>query len=145
MKPNMRTTVLPALVTIVVAISVISAIVVLGGPSAQRQRKMDEVRVRNLASIAMSVNSYFARHSELPADLDALAKEPGYRIPRNDPDTGQPYGYQVLGAALYRLCGDFTGDSATDSPGVYNVYMDVNWSHGSGHQCFERNAENQAR
>jgi hypothetical protein len=133
--------VLPAIVTAVVAASVVAAIVMLGGPSVQRQHKMDEVRVQNLTFIALSVNGYFARHKELPGDLDALAKEPGYHISRLDPDTGKPYGYQILSATSYRLCADFNVDSATDSPEFYSAYVNVSWTHGSGHQCFDRNTD----
>jgi hypothetical protein len=129
------------MVTAIVAASVIGAMVMLGAPSVQRQRKMDEVRVQDLTFIALSVNGYFTRHKELPADLDALSKEPGYHIARSDPDTGQPYGYQILGATSYRLCADFTTEPVVDSVQFYNAYVDVRWAHGQGHQCFDRNAD----
>jgi type II secretory pathway pseudopilin PulG len=133
--------VFPAIVTAVVAASVIAAIVVLGAPSVQRQRKMDGVRVQNLSLIALSVSGYFTRHRELPADLAALANEPGYHIARSDPDTGKSYGYQVLGATSYRLCADFTRDSASDSPQGFGAYANVTWAHGRGHQCFDRSTD----
>ncbi len=82
MNPIPRSMVLPAISTAVVAASVIAAIVMLGGPSVQRKHKMDGVRVQNLTIIALSVNGYFTRHKKLPADLDSLAKEPGYHISR---------------------------------------------------------------
>lgn len=141
MNPIRRSMVFPAVASAVVAASVIAAIVMLGGPSVQRKHKMDGVRVQNLTLIALSVNGYFTRHKELPADLDALAKEPGYRISRLDPDTGKPYGYQMLSATSYRLCADFTRDSANDSPEFYNAYVNVSWAHGPGHQCFVRNTD----
>jgi hypothetical protein len=140
-KPIPRSMILPAIATAVVAASVIAAIVMLGGPSVQRRHKMDGVRVQNLTFIAMSVNGYFTRHKELPADLDALAKEPGYHISPLDPETGNPYGYEILSATSYRLCADFNLDSATDSPDPYNTYVDVSWAHGPGHQCFDRNKD----
>ena len=87
----------------------------------------------------MSVNGYFSRHKALPPDLDTLAKEPGYHISRNDPETGKPYGYLIQGDTSYRLCGDFAGDSASDSPQFIGAYTDVKWAHGAGHQCFDRN------
>ena len=132
MRPSPRSLVFPGIVTAVVAASVIAAIVMLGAPSVQRQHKMDEVRVQNLTFISLSVNGYFARHKELPADLDILAKEPGYHVARNDPDTAKPYGYQILGATSYRLCADFTADSAKDSPELYNTYANVSWAHRLG-------------
>lgn len=141
MSSSPRALVLPAIVTAVVASSVIAAIVMLGAPSVQRQRKMDEVRVQNLAFIVSSVNGYFTRHKELPSNLDALAKEPGYHIAQNDPNTGKPYEYQTLGATSYRVCADFARDSAAESPQLYSAYLNVDWAHGAGHQCFERNTE----
>jgi hypothetical protein len=139
--PIPRSMILPAIATGVVAASVIAAIVMLGGPGVQRKHKMDGVRVQNLTFIALSLNGYFIRHKELPADLDALAKEPGYHISRLDPDTGKPYGYRILSATSYRLCADFVLDSATDSLEFYNANVNVSWAHGPGHQCFDRSAD----
>ena len=144
MNPSLRSVILPAIASAGVAAAVIAAIVILGPPSVQRQRKLDEVRVQNLTSIGLSVNGYFIRHEELPADLDALAKEPGYRVAQGDPETGKPYGYQILSATSYRLCADFAGDSAKDSRDFYNGYDSVTWAHGQGHQCFDRNTNKSA-
>lgn len=136
-----RRIILPAIVSAVVVSAVIAAIVVIGPPSVHRQRKMDEVRVQNLTYVGLSVNGYFARHKELPPDLDALAKEPGYHIVRSDPDTGKPYGYQILSPTSYRLCADFAADSAKNSHDSYNAYINVTWAHGQGRQCFDRNTD----
>jgi hypothetical protein len=136
--PGLRQMILPAIVSVVVVSAVVAAIVVLGPPSLQRQRKLDEVRVRNLTYIGLSVNSYFIRHKELPANLEALAKEQGYYIARGDPDTGKPYGYQILDPNSYRLCADFAAESAMDSPNSYNAYSNMTWAHEQGHQCFDR-------
>jgi len=133
--------VLPAIATAAVTATVIAAIVVLGAPRVQRQRKMDRVRVQDLTNIALSVTGYFRRHKALPGDLAALAKEPGYRVARSDPDTGNPYGYQLLDASSYRLCADFATDSAADSADPHDAYTDVTWAHARGHQCFDRNTE----
>ena len=141
MSANPRNMILPGIVTAVVAASVIAAIVMLGAPSVQRRHKMDEVRVQHLSFIELSINGYFARHKELPADLDTLAKEPGYHVTRSDPDTGKPYEYQILGANSYRLCADFTSDSAADAWQFPGTYVNVNWAHGAGHQCFDRNTD----
>jgi hypothetical protein len=74
--------------------------------------------------------------------LDALAKEPGYHVARSDPDTGKPYEYKILGTTSYRLCANFSGDSASDSPQFTGAYFNVAWAHGQGHQCFDRNTDN---
>jgi len=140
MNASRRSVIFPAIVTVVVVCAVVAALIIVGPPSVQRQRNMDEVRVRNLANIALNVNGYVARHRGLPADLDALAKEPGFHIPRADPDTGKPYGYQILGTISYRLCADFTTNSS-DAPDSAYPIVDVAWAHGQGHQCFDRNTE----
>ena len=138
MSADRRSIVLAAMASAVVAAAVIAALLILGAPSVQRQHKMDAVRVQDLSSIASSVNGYFTRHEALPADLGALAKEPGYRVVQSDPESGNPYGYQILDATSYRLCADFTTDSATDSSEPYNLYTNVTWAHAQGHQCFDR-------
>ncbi len=141
MNAGARSIVISSIVTAVVAVTVVTAIVILGAPSIQRRRKMDEVRVQNLTLLALSVNGYFTRHKELPADLDALAKEPGYHIPWKDPDTNRSYGYKILGTTSYRLCAEFTGEPVTDSPQFSGAYANVTWAHGQGHQCFDRTTD----
>jgi hypothetical protein len=136
---NRRSIVVPAIATAVVAAAVIAALAILGPPSVQRQRKMDGVRIQDLSNIASYVNGYFTRHKVLPTDLGALTKEPGYRVAQSDPETGKPYGYQILDANLYRLCADFSTDSATESSDQYNSRLNVRWAHAQGHQCFDRN------
>jgi hypothetical protein len=139
--PSPRSMIFPGIVTTVVATAVIAAIVMLGAPSTRRLHKLDEVRVQNLTLMALSVNGYFNRHKELPADLDALAKEPGYHVARGDPDTGRPYEFKILGTTSYRLCADFSGDSASDPSQFTGAYFNVAWAHGQGHQCFDRNTD----
>jgi hypothetical protein len=134
-----RSVVLAAIASAVVAAAVIAALVMLGAPSVERQRKMDAARVQDLSNIASYVSGYFTRHKALPADLAALANEPGYRVLQSDPETGKPYGYQILDATSYRLCADFTTSSASESHDTYAIYANVPWAHAKGHQCFDRN------
>jgi type II secretory pathway pseudopilin PulG len=133
---NRRIPILPAIATAVVAAAVICALVMLGAPSAQRQRKMDAVRIQDLTTIASHVNGYFTGHKTLPADLGTLAKEPGYRIRQSDPETGKPYDYQILDSTTYRLCAEFATDSSSKSS---DAYANVKWAHAQGHHCFDRN------
>ena len=141
MTANSRSVVFGVAASIAVVATLICAMIVLGPPGAQRQRKLDEVRVQDLSGIEMSVNGYFRVHHALPAGLAVLAKEPGYRVARADPDTGKAYGYEVLGDDSYRLCADFATDPSTLEPANSNmVYSNVAWAHGRGHQCFDRKA-----
>ena len=141
MSASRPSAVLAVIATAVVAATVVTAVVILGPPSAQRQRKMDRVRVMDLVNVAASVDGYYRLHKALPADLGALAREPGYRIARRDPQTGAPYGYQILAATEYRLCADFATDSATATPDFEIAYVSVEWVHGQGHRCFDRHAD----
>jgi len=107
----------------------------LGSPEQQRQRHLDERRVRDLSNISASINFYAGTHSALPLDLAALGKEPGPHRASNDPDTGAPYEYSVLSAESYQLCATF----ALPSPETNAPYMEhENWTHAAGRQCFER-------
>ncbi len=141
MTANRRSMVFGVFATAVVVAALIAAMFVLGPPSAQRRRKMDEVRVQDLSSLEMTVNGYFKLHGALPAGLDVLAKEPGYRVARQDPDTGKPYEYQILSADSYRLCADFAVDPSTEPYNSFGGYTDVAWAHGRGHRCFDRKTD----
>jgi hypothetical protein len=87
------TRILAAVVTTVVIVAVIAALVLLGPPGVQRQRATDERRVNDLSLIENCVHEYWTRHQALAPDLASLASEPGFQVPRNDPETGQPYVY----------------------------------------------------
>jgi hypothetical protein len=138
-RPDRGSKILAAVVTGVVSATVVTAVIVIGAPSQQRLKRMDAVRVQDLGSLASAVRGYFARHATLPASLSSLAKEPGYRVASADPETGQPFGYEIINPTTYRLCGEFSTDSAKDPPD--NGYYDVTWAHGRGRQCFERHAD----
>ena len=121
-------------VTAAVVAAVVAAIVVLGSPAEQRQRRLDERRVRDLSTIVNSIRVYASAHEDLPPDLAALGKEPGPRQAPTDPDTGAAYEYALIGKEAYRLCAVFTGPS--DATPAYAERE--GWAHGAGRQCFER-------
>lgn len=50
----------------------------------------------------------------------------------NDPQSGEPYGYQPKGAVAYDLCAVF--DRA--SPDMGRADEDALWGHASGPACF---------
>lgn len=123
---------------IVVLAAVIAAIAVMGSPSQQRLMRLDERRVDDLGRIAMAIDAYHKEHGRPPASLAALAAEPGVRLPQ-DPESRQPYGYEVLGKAEYRLCAQFDTDTAeaTDP----QPWLRAPWVHGAGRQCFKRRSD----
>ena len=125
--------------SMVVIATVVAAIVVMGSPSAQRESRLDERRVRDLDRIAGAVRNHAEQHGALPADLATLAKRPGQRISFVDPKDGSPYAYEVTGARNFRLCAVFATDTAT-TPANLEFEPGDDWIHGVGRHCFDRNA-----
>ncbi|MDQ3287446.1 MAG: hypothetical protein M3Q42_04150 [Pseudomonadota bacterium] len=127
---------------LVVLVTVIAAIVTMGSPSEQREIRLDERRVSDLARISDAIDSYAERRESLPPDLATLAAQPGRDLAISDPATGEPYGYEVIGDGRYRLCAVFITDT-----GQYEARpaLGDDWLHGRGRQCFERKLEDDSK
>jgi hypothetical protein len=121
--------------SLIVLATIIAAIVVMGPPSQQRLMRLDERRVEDLNRIAMIVDVHRTQHDRLPASLAELGAQPGVRLPQ-DPESRKPYDYEVLGPAEYRLCAQF--DTDTSSAADPRPWLDADWAHGTGRQCFKR-------
>ena len=123
-----------------VVAALIAGIIAVGPPSRARERKLDALRVGDLAALERLIANFARVHSSLPQDLAALANESGYSIPRSDPESGRPYQYQALSSDHYRLCARFATRSTRES--TENAYLPGDtWSHGAGDQCFNRRVE----
>jgi type II secretory pathway pseudopilin PulG len=125
-------------ISIAVFAAIVAAIVVMGPPSQQRQRRLDERRVQDLSTIVNTISKYTSTHEALPADLSVLGKQPGPRRAPTDPETGAPYEYIVLNAESYQLCAVFATPSADENAAAPYLQRE-GWTHGTGRQCFERN------
>jgi competence protein ComGC len=125
--------------SLVVAATVVAAIAAMGTPAKQRLSRLDERRVMDLQAITVQVQAYYRQHDRVPPSLDALANEPGVRVPQA-PAPGQSYGYEALGAAAYQVCAQFDTDTA-QSPET-QAWTPPTWAHGAGRQCFRREAGN---
>lgn len=124
--------------SVVVLATIVAAIAVMGSPSRQRLMRLDERRVDDLDRIANAIQAYHAQHGSVPASLAALAAEPGVRVPQ-DPESRQPYGYEVLGKTEYRLCAQFDTDTAESTEP--QPWLRPSWVHGRGKQCFKRRSD----
>ena len=141
MTPGPGARILMGCATAVVAAAVITGIVLLGPPGAQRAKRLDEVRITDLQNIEGLIANFTRVHKTLPGDIATLAREPGYFIRRNDPETGVPYEYEVLGPDTYRLCATFkTATSNETNPNLFEQRINTTWAHGVGRQCFSRHA-----
>ena len=163
MKVPSGTHVLIGLAIGVVVVAAVSGLIVLGPPSEQRARRLDDRRVEDLRGITRAVDLYWTRHGRLPASLDELSRESGVNIDSRDPGTTQLYDYRVLGEETYELCANFQRDlpESPDASGerVERVGGDILvtnperlergsqrvskgfWAHGAGRQCFQPEVE----
>ena len=136
-------------VTLVVLAMIVYGIALIGSPSSQRAKMMDEQRVNDLTNIQWQiVNIQWTNKGEIPVNLDALRDSiSGYTLP-TDPETKQSYEYTKLSKNSFELCATFktevstsTTNSVTGKPisGPY-IYGSVNenWQHGAERTCFTR-------
>ena len=118
---------------VVIAATVMAALMVIGLPDAQRQARLDERRVQDLQRIDAAVRAHARQFDALPGSLDGLGETTARSLSRAEPDTAMPYGYGVEGRDRYRLCAVFASDSRTggdDAP--------EGWIHPVGPHCFQR-------
>ncbi|MCD9028822.1 hypothetical protein LDO26_11450 [Luteimonas sp. BDR2-5] len=119
---------------LVIAAAVAAVLVLTGSPAAQRDAKLDAMRVRDLARIEQVAGQHLRRDGSLPATLDDLHDG---ELQRADRVTGAPYGYTVTGPRSLRLCAHFATDSS-DVLRAAEPWMRRDWPHGIGEACFER-------
>jgi len=135
MKLSTGSVLLGAAVTAVLA-AVVAGLLLLGSPTDERARRIDDRRVAELQGIRAATDLYWTRHAQLPASLDDLTAEPGVNISVGDPSSSEPYGYQPVDSVHYEVCATFereSGEIARDRE------RDL-WAHGSGRQCFRLEA-----
>jgi hypothetical protein len=126
----------PYIVGAAVLTAIVAGLVLIGPPSAERSRRLDQIRLADLHQLARGVDLYWGRENSLPASAATLATIPDALFRSTmDPSTGESYGYRALAGSRYELCATF---EAADDGGSYG---DRFWSHGVGRTCFELDAE----
>jgi hypothetical protein len=120
---------LAAIVSLVVLAVIVTSVVMLGSPSEERARRVDQRRVLELEGVKSAVNYFYEKKGHLPASLDELSNEPGVHI-SNDPVTGKAYGYRTVSAREFELCGTFDRDSLPARGSGVDV-----WQHTAGEHC----------
>ena len=126
---------------VVVAASVVAAVVSMGTPGQQRMERQDERRVRDLDRLKDEIERWAERTGSLPVDMGALAR-PGVRLSAQDPFTGKPYGYLAQGKRTYRLCAVFETDTAVAERGRYGR---ADWPHPAGRHCVDMKLPDKAK
>ena len=62
----------PYVVGTAVVAAIAAGLVLIGSPSAERMRRLDEIRVSDLMQLSRAVDFYWKREGALPPSLDTL-------------------------------------------------------------------------
>lgn len=135
---------------VAVLVAVIGSFFIIGSPMSAGAAKVDQQRVSDLQSIQWQVVNYWQQKGQLPPTLgDLYDSIRGYVAP-TDPETKQPYEYNIKDAAnlQFELCANFNLNSGANSPKsvpVPTMYGDMsqNFDHPAGHHCFARTIDKQ--
>lgn len=143
------------IVVVAVIATVMYAFFLVGSPSQQRAIQFDQRRISDLQQISYAVLTYWDTRGRLPKSLEEIKNdkiEPAIYLPSvQDPRTGEPYEYRVLGEKTYELCAVFETESSSTSKRIRKpvpavlVYLgeDSRWDHGIGRACFQREVSKQ--
>jgi hypothetical protein len=116
-----------------------SGLWLMGPPSEQAARRIDDRRLEDLRTLAQGVDRYYEQNTALPESLDAMNMALPTPLRLEDPDTHAPYRYSAGSGKTFELCADFAHASGD------NVLPDSVWTHGAGTQCFTLTAEDNER
>ncbi len=88
----------------VAAAAVVVALVTVGGPGTARLERYDERRVRDMTELVNAIERHRIFAGRLPGSLGEVRAGLSGRPSITDPETGAPYGYEVLGDGRFRVC-----------------------------------------
>jgi hypothetical protein len=120
-----------------VAVVFVLGALIIGSPSTERARRLDENRVKDLRTIQQEIRNITLENTgptpkqvkPLPATLEEAQKNAVYTQPDiTDPITNMPYVYKTTGTSTFELCADFE----TARSQQYDIF----WNHPEGHHCF---------
>lgn len=134
-------------VGILTVLTIVSGFLIIGTPWQARLYQFDAQKISDLQEIQSQIVSYWQQNQTLPAQLNDLNDSlSNYSLPM-DPQSNQPYTYQVVGKLSFNLCATFNTDSnglnITNGaepmiPAAPGDVVNENWQHGSGKICFLR-------
>lgn len=137
----------------VVAAAIVAGFMIVPSPAEERLLQADNQRINDLGNIQSEVLNYWINKGVLPKALTDLRDDlRGIVIP-TDPQSSEPYIYEVKSATTFALCATFVKPnmmgSMTDrggmtkpvpvsAPGGYYNGLSQNWQHDEGYVCFDR-------
>ena len=137
-------------VGILVLITIISGFFIVGTPAQARLARFDSEKVMHLQDLQSRITNYWQAKQKLPASLAPLADPLTYGPLPVDPQTGESYTYQAIGALSFKLCATFNMESRTNQISTSETrammpvpvggkgMMQDTWQHGMGEVCFDR-------
>jgi len=136
---------------VVVLATIVYGFVLAGSPFKQRLVRFDERKVDDLMQIQSYIVNYWQQKEELPETLSDLEDSISGFIPPVDSQSGEEYGYNILGDLSFELCAEFNLESEEDVSSGLEMQLVFreesfkpmgrlgdNWAHGAGEVCFER-------
>jgi hypothetical protein len=123
--------------TLLAVVAVVLGLRLMGSPADQRQVRIDERRVGELEDLQRAIREYAKTNGALPSDIGKIGDRPGSTLSIGDPETGVSYEYQRIDADTFKLCADFTTDTARQPSEVWPASSEE-WTHGTGRHCFTR-------
>lgn len=120
------------LATVAVLVVVILGFVTLGGPTKQRLRRADVIKIQGIARLAEQIRqAWRSSGQELPANLDKFPESL-----KKDSATNTAFTYRPKGSSQYEICAPFN----TDNHNEPNTNTGDPWLHPSGDYCFQFDA-----
>jgi hypothetical protein len=110
----------------------------IGSPASERERRLDERRVRALQGVAGSIDQYWTDHQRLPQSIAELTRDARLATETKDPISAQEYAYRTVTDRSYQLCAEFARQSAG---AVYGAL----WAHPAGRHCFDLEVHERGR
>ena len=83
------------------------------------------------------IREYAKTNGALPSDIGKIGDRPGSTLSIGDPETGVSYEYQRIDADTFKLCADFTTDTARQPSETWPASSEE-WTHGIGRHCVTR-------
>lgn len=131
-------------VSAAVLIAVVTGFFIIGSPTTERLKRIDQQKISDLQNIQSQIIIYWQGKQKLPDNLSALEDSiSGFKIP-TDTQNKKQYEYAKKGDTFFELCADFNLSGAdTDTYGgpasMYAPPKGVeNWQHEKGKACFDR-------
>lgn len=132
-----RSKLIGAVVSSIVALSIIGGFFIIGSPIEARLHKIDNQRINDLSVIQSQVLQFWQYKEALPENIGEL-NDPlsGFILPV-DPSTGSSYRYESTSDASFKICATFDAESI-ESELTRPASFEDNWQHTSGEVCFDR-------